>query len=210
MYLFLILYWVTPQRMRLQRRLYGIHTVCFLIFTILEFWVVFTASFKVIMQWKLIAVAYTLRTYWNQFSLGGICNKNRCISVLLVSEAVESIKFDNFDNTHNSFLRPEYFIDYLCERWIPCQASTYVYITAHVTVHCSTKDAYTSEITFLALNPWLNWSIVGDINIWQSVTFELININLFGLEQISYCNLQIRSSNSLNSALIVPLLDLQV
>ena len=23
----------------------------------------------------------------------------------------------------------------------------------HVTVHCSTKDAYTSEITFLALNP---------------------------------------------------------
>jgi len=23
-----------------------------------------------------------------------------------------------------------------------------------VTVHCSTKDAYTSEITFLALNPW--------------------------------------------------------
>ena len=23
-----------------------------------------------------------------------------------------------------------------------------------VTVHCSTKHAYTSEITFLALNPW--------------------------------------------------------
>jgi len=27
---------------------------------------------KVIMQGKLIAVAYTLRTYWNQFSLDGI------------------------------------------------------------------------------------------------------------------------------------------
>ena len=25
-----------------------------------------------------------------------------------------------------------------------------------VTVHCSTKDAYTSEITFLALDSWLN------------------------------------------------------
>ena len=24
------------------------------------------------------------------------------------------------------------------------------------TVHCSTKDAYTSEITFLALKPWVN------------------------------------------------------
>ena len=30
---------------------------------------------KVLMQGKLIAVAYTLRTYWNQFSLGGICNQ---------------------------------------------------------------------------------------------------------------------------------------
>ena len=29
-----------------------------------------------------------------------------------------------------------------------------VYITAHETVHCSTKDVYTSEITFLALRPW--------------------------------------------------------
>ena len=25
---------------------------------------------------------------------------------------------------HNSFLRPEYFIDYFCEKWIPCQAVT--------------------------------------------------------------------------------------
>ena len=28
---------------------------------------------KNVMQGKLIAVLYTLRTYWNQFSLGGIC-----------------------------------------------------------------------------------------------------------------------------------------
>ena len=30
---------------------------------------------KVIMQGNLIAVAYTLRTYRNQFSLGGICKQ---------------------------------------------------------------------------------------------------------------------------------------
>ena len=56
-----------------------------------------------------------------------------------------------------SLLWPEYFIDFLCERWIPCQASTSV-LCLHYrpeTVHCSTKDAYTSEITFLALHPCL-------------------------------------------------------
>jgi len=30
---------------------------------------------KVLMQGKLISVAYTLRTYWNQFFLGGICKQ---------------------------------------------------------------------------------------------------------------------------------------
>ena len=72
------------------------------------------------MQGKLIAVAYTLRTYWNRFSLG---EKNRCISVRLVSVEVKEFKFENFDNSHNSFLWPEFFIDFLRERWIPCQAS---------------------------------------------------------------------------------------
>jgi len=33
--------------------------------------------------------------------------------------------------------------------------SSCVYITAHWQYNCSTKDAYTSEITFLALNPWI-------------------------------------------------------
>ena len=32
-------------------------------------------GYMVIMQGKLIAVAYNLRTYWNQFSLGGICKQ---------------------------------------------------------------------------------------------------------------------------------------
>ena len=44
----------------------------------------------------------------------------------------------------------EYFIDFF-----PCQASTSV-LCLHYrpeTVHCGTKDEYTSEITFLALKP---------------------------------------------------------
>ena len=54
---------------------------------------------------------------------------------------------------------------FFCERWIPCQASTSV-LCLHYrpeTVHWkwSTKDAYTSETTFLALQPcilvrWFN------------------------------------------------------
>ena len=57
------------------------------------------------MQGKLIAVVYTMLTYWNHFS----------------DEVRKALNFDNFDNSLNSFLWPEYFIDYLRERWIPCQ-----------------------------------------------------------------------------------------
>ena len=45
--------------------------------------------------------------------------------------------------------------------WILCQAVTSV-LCLHYrpeTVHCSTKEAYTSEITFLALKPWLYLTI---------------------------------------------------
>ena len=69
------------------------------------------------------------------------------------------MNFDNFDNSHNSFLWAEYFIDYLCERWIPWQASTSV-LCLHYrpeTVHCSTKDAYNSEITFLFIQSLSFW-----------------------------------------------------
>ena len=87
----------------------------------LSTWQPIWSATKGVMQGKLIAVVYTLRTYctlWAEF-----VNKNRCISVRLVSEEVKSIKFDHFENSHNNFLWPEYFIDFLCERWIPCQAS---------------------------------------------------------------------------------------
>ena len=41
------------------------------------------------------------------------------ISVRLVSEELKSIKFDNFDNSYNSFLWPEYFIDFLMLKMDP-------------------------------------------------------------------------------------------
>ena len=36
-----------------------------------------TGWIKGVMQGKLIAVVYTLRTHWNQFSLGGICKQEQ-------------------------------------------------------------------------------------------------------------------------------------
>ena len=62
-----------------------------------------------------------LSNLWAEF-----VNKNRCISVRLVSRKLKALNFDNFDDSHNSLLWPEYFIDFVCERWIPCQALTSV------------------------------------------------------------------------------------
>ncbi len=81
-------------------------------------------------------------------------NKNRCINVCLESEEVKAFNFDNFENSHNSFVWPEYFINYFC--LIPCQAVTFVFCLPFrpTTVHCSKKYAYTSVITFFALVPF--------------------------------------------------------
>ena len=66
------------------------------------------------MQGKLIAVAYTLRLYWNQFSLGGFYKqKNASVMFVLYPRRLKSLNFDNFDNSHINFLWPEYFIDVL-------------------------------------------------------------------------------------------------
>ena len=102
-------------------------------------------------------------------------NKNRCICVRSVSEEVESFNFDNFENLHNSFLWPEYFIDFLCERWIPCQAVTSVLFLPFrpKTVHCSTKNAYTIEITFLALVPWV-WAALNLFTFLSETAVHLV------------------------------------
>ena len=70
-------------------------------------------------------------------------------------------------------------LSFLCEIWIPCQASISV-LCLHYrpeTVHCSTKDAYTSEITFLALHPCIYLSI--NPSIWHFCN-SLCKINILG------------------------------
>ena len=37
---------------------------------------------------------------------------NRCISVRFYPRRVKTLNFENFDNSHKSFLWPEYFIDF--------------------------------------------------------------------------------------------------
>ena len=112
---------------------------------------------KNIMQGKLIGVAYTLRTYRNQFSLSGICKqvwvpqcsfsirrvyKHRILLILIIHILVfydQNISLIIYvkDGSHVRLRHP-----------------SSVYITAkRQYTACSTKDAYTSEITFLALNP---------------------------------------------------------
>ena len=46
-------------------------------------------------------------------------------------------------------------------KWIPCQFVTSILCLLFClkTVHCSTKNAFTSEITFLALVPWSRYKI---------------------------------------------------
>jgi len=78
----------------------------------------------------ILCVHIETSSLWAEF-----VNKNRRISVRLVSKEVKSIKFDNFYYSHNSFL---------CEKWIPYQAVTSVLrLHYHIeTVHYSTKDSY--------------------------------------------------------------------
>ena len=86
---------------------------------------------KVLMEGKLIAVAYTLRTYWNQFSLGG--------SLIFIIHVIISCDL-------------EYFIDFFSANGFHVRLwlSSCILLFRPKTVHCSTKNAYTS---FLALVP---------------------------------------------------------
>ena len=89
--------------------------------------------------WKVncwcVFFAYILKPYSSLWAV--FVNKNRCISVTLVSEE-DNLIFQIFDNSYKSFLWPEYFT----ERWITCQASTSVLCLLYrpETVHCGTKN----------------------------------------------------------------------
>ena len=75
---------------------------------------------------------------------------------------LKAFNFYNFENSHNSFLWPEYFIDYFCENGFHVRLwpSVLCLLFHPKTVHCSAKNACTSEITFLALVPWSNVAFV--------------------------------------------------
>ena len=82
----------------------------------------------------ILCVHKEISSLWAEF-----VNNNRCIRVCLVS----------YDQN--------ILLIFLCERWIPCQVLTSV-LCLHYrpeTVNCSTKDVYTTEITFLPLHPCL-------------------------------------------------------
>ena len=71
------------------------------------------------------------------------------------------------------------FLIFLCERWIPCQALPSV-LCLHYrpeTVHCSTKDVYTSEITFLALHPWLSVTSNHNVKVLLQKKIKILPIN---------------------------------
>ena len=74
----------------------------------------------VIMQGKLIAIVFTPRIVHieTSFLWAEFVNKNDASVFSLYSRRIKALNFDNFDNSHNSFLWPEYFIDFLCVRWI--------------------------------------------------------------------------------------------
>ena len=69
------------------------------------------------MQLRILCVHSETSSFWAEF-----VNKNRCISVRLVSEPprrLKALNFDNFDNSHNSFLWPEYVIDFFMWKMDP-------------------------------------------------------------------------------------------
>ena len=99
------------------------------------------------MQLRILCVHIETSSLWVEF-----VNKNGCISVRLVSEEVKSIKLIILI-IHIIESYGHIPLIFLCERWIPCLAVTPVLFLKYrpEAVHCSTKDAYTSEITVLAL-----------------------------------------------------------
>ena len=94
------------------------------------------------MRGKLIAVAYSLHIHIETSSLLEVfVNKNRCISVRLVSEEdfYPQFNFEHFDNSHKN----------ISLFFFHGKNGSHVFTSQPGEVHCSIKNAYTSEITFL-------------------------------------------------------------
>ena len=52
---------------------------------------------------------------WSKTMLIRHCQGTNAVFVYY-PRGLKALKFDNFENSHNSFLWPEYFIDYFCEK----------------------------------------------------------------------------------------------
>ena len=102
---------------------------------------------KVLMRGKLIAVAYSLHIHIETSSLLEVfVNKNRCISVRLVSEEdfYPQFNFEHFDNS----IKVSYDQN-ISLFFFHVKNGSHVFTSQPGEVHCSIKNAYTSEITFL-------------------------------------------------------------
>ena len=79
---------------------------------------------------------------------------------------------------------------FLYERWIPCQASTSVLCLQYrpQTVHCSTKYACTSEITFLALLPCFNARKCSFLLTLIPISGPMLQCCSKGLSYLMFCN----------------------
>jgi len=95
---------------------------------------------------------------------------------------LKALNFDNFDNSHNSFVWPEYFIVVLCEWWIPCQAST------------SAQRQYTAVLKMCTLLKWLSLPYILDAMQgypyrmrlrWRPI--KLFKYNNIRLNKVLYC-----------------------
>ena len=118
------------------------------------------------MQFRILCVHIETSSLWAEF-----VNMNRCISVH--PRRIKVFNFVNFDNSHNSFLWPEYLIDYFCENgfhvrlWHP-----------YCVFYFSAQRQYTAvqKITFLALEPFVGGSIYSIKYIVTIVKCEQCNI----------------------------------
>ena len=111
---------------------------------------------KGVLKGKLIAGSWILcvhiktSSHWAKF-----VNKNRCISVRLVSEEVKALNLITLIiHIIVSYDQNISLIFYVKDgSHVRLRHPSCVCITA-LRQYCSTKDVYTSETTFLALHPW--------------------------------------------------------
>ena len=124
----------------------------------------------------ILCVHIETSSLWAEF-----VNKNIFI-IVRYPRRLKPFNFDNYDDSRNSFLLPEYFIDFLCERWIPCQASTSV-LCLHYRPKYTAVQKMRTPLKKLSLHRVSFWKPVlkpgfqelGQADLWKSILFYLIS-----------------------------------